>query len=52
MAAKGRQTVWVSGGVHPHWRQVLTTFARGTGHHLVDVPLHEGDDQLGRGTRR
>jgi glycine dehydrogenase subunit 1 len=42
VAAKGRQTVWVSGGVHPHWRQVLTTFARGTGHHLVDVPLHEG----------
>ncbi len=42
VAAKGRQTVWVSGGVHPHWRQVLTTFARGTGHHLVDAPLHEG----------
>ncbi len=23
VAATGRQTVWVSGGVHPHWRQVL-----------------------------
>jgi glycine dehydrogenase subunit 1 len=42
VAAKGRQTIWVSGGIHPHWRQVLATFARGTGHHLVDVPLREG----------
>jgi glycine dehydrogenase subunit 1 len=42
VAAQGRPTVWVSGGIHPHWRQVLTTFARGTGHHLVDVPLHGG----------
>lgn len=52
VATKGRQTVWVSGGVHPHWRQVLTTFARGTGHHLVDAPLHEGTTKLGRGTSR
>jgi glycine dehydrogenase subunit 1 len=42
VAAQGRPTVWVSGGIHPHWRQVLTTFARGTGHHLVDVPLCDG----------
>ena len=28
----GRQTVWVSGGIHPHWRQMLATFAAGTGH--------------------
>jgi glycine dehydrogenase subunit 1 len=42
VAAKGRQTVWVSGGIHPHWRQVLATYARGTGHHLVDVPLRDG----------
>ena len=42
VAATGRQTVWVSGGIHPHWRQVLTTYARGTGHQLVDVPLHDG----------
>src|SRR5580658_336182 len=40
--AKGRQTVWVSGGIHPHWRAVLATYARGTGHHLVDVPLRDG----------
>ncbi len=42
VAATGRQTVWVSGGVHPHWRQVLATLAGGTGHHLVDVPLRDG----------
>lgn len=42
VAAKRRQTVWVSGGVHPHWRQALSTFAAGTGHVLVDVPLRDG----------
>jgi glycine dehydrogenase subunit 1 len=42
VAAKGRNTVWVSGGVHPHWRSVLATFAAGTGHRLVDVPLRDG----------
>jgi glycine dehydrogenase subunit 1 len=38
----GRQTVWVSGGLHPHWRAVLGTFAAGTGHDLVDVGLRDG----------
>lgn len=42
VAATRRQTVWVSGGVHPHWRQTLTTFAAGTGHRLLDVPLRDG----------
>jgi glycine dehydrogenase subunit 1 len=42
VAGAGRQTVWVSGGLHPHWRAVLKTFAAGTGHHLVDVPLVDG----------
>ncbi|HET9077848.1 MAG TPA: aminomethyl-transferring glycine dehydrogenase subunit GcvPA [Acidimicrobiales bacterium] len=41
-AAKGRQTIWLSGGLHPHWRQTLATFAAGTGHRLVDVPLRDG----------
>jgi glycine dehydrogenase subunit 1 len=41
-AATGRQTVWVSGGLHPHWRAVLETFAAGSGHQLVDVPLRDG----------
>jgi glycine dehydrogenase subunit 1 len=34
--------VWVSGGVHPQWRSTLATFAAGTGHQLVDVPLRDG----------
>jgi glycine dehydrogenase subunit 1 len=42
VGATGRQTVWVSGGLHPHWRAVLATFAVGTGHRLVDVPLVDG----------
>jgi glycine dehydrogenase subunit 1 len=37
-AASGRQTVWVSSGVHPHWRACLRTFARGSGHRIVEVP--------------
>ena len=37
-----RPTAWISGGLHPHWRQVLATFAAGTGHSLVNVPLADG----------
>lgn len=36
------QTVWLSRGVNPTWREVLKTFAQGTGHNLVDVPLVNG----------
>ena len=42
VAATGRQTVWVSEGVHPHWRQMLATFAVGTGHRIRTVPLADG----------
>jgi glycine dehydrogenase subunit 1 len=28
--------------VHPHWREVATTFARGTGHEVAVVPLKDG----------
>ncbi len=41
-AAAGRDLVWISEGVHPHWRQMLATFAAGTGHRLVTVPLVDG----------
>lgn len=40
--ASGCQDVWVSAGVHPHWRSVLATFAAGTGHRLREVPLAGG----------
>lgn len=42
VTAAGRQTVWVSEGVHPHWRDVVHTFAAGTGHDLVTLPLRDG----------
>ncbi len=41
-AAAHRQSVWVSGGLHPHWRGALRTFAAGSGHQLVDVGLRDG----------
>jgi glycine dehydrogenase subunit 1 len=41
-AARRRGVLWVSGGLHPHWRQALATFSAGTGHELVDVPLRGG----------
>lgn len=41
-AASGRRTVWVSAGIHPHWRQMLSTYAEGTGHRLLTVPLVGG----------
>ncbi len=40
--ATGRQGVWVSAGIHPHWRAVLATFAAGTGHRIVEVGLEGG----------
>jgi glycine dehydrogenase subunit 1 len=42
VGATGSQGVLVSSGVHPHWRRVLATFAAGTGHRLVEVPLVAG----------
>ncbi len=45
VAATGRDTVWVSRGLNPAWREVLATFGAGTGHRLVDVPLTNGTTQ-------
>ena len=42
VASSGRETVWVSQGVHPTWREVIRTFAAGTGHDIVEVPLVDG----------
>lgn len=41
-AASGREVVWISAGVHPHWREMLATAARGTGHRLSVIPLVNG----------
>ena len=42
VAASGRPTVWASAGIHPHWRQVVTTCAAGTGHRVRTVGLVDG----------
>ncbi len=42
VAAARRPGVWLSSGVHPHWRATAATFARGTGHELLEVPLVGG----------
>ena len=42
VAATGRSRVLVSRGVNPNWREVVQTFAAGTGHRLADVPLRDG----------
>ncbi|MGA7419888.1 MAG: aminomethyl-transferring glycine dehydrogenase subunit GcvPA, partial [Acidimicrobiales bacterium] len=42
VAASGRERVWVSQGIHPHWRQVLSTCAAGTGHRLSTIDLVDG----------
>jgi glycine dehydrogenase subunit 1 len=41
-AAARRQTVLVSAGCNPSWREVLRTFAAGTGHRIVEAPLADG----------
>jgi glycine dehydrogenase subunit 1 len=43
VAATGRQTVWVSAGLNPRWRQALATLTAGKGIALVDVPLVDGE---------
>ncbi|HVB70015.1 MAG TPA: aminomethyl-transferring glycine dehydrogenase subunit GcvPA [Acidimicrobiales bacterium] len=40
--ATGRSKMVISAGVHPHWRAVVATFARGTGHEIVEVGLRDG----------
>jgi glycine dehydrogenase subunit 1 len=47
VGATGCHRVLVSSGVHPHWRAVLATFAAGTGHEVLDVPLVGGQTDWG-----
>jgi glycine dehydrogenase subunit 1 len=42
VAATRRADVWVSRGVHPHWRETMATFAAGSGHRLRVVDLVDG----------
>jgi glycine dehydrogenase subunit 1 len=45
-AAAGRPGVLLSDGVHPHWRAVAHTMARGTGHELRAATLVDGRTAL------
>jgi glycine dehydrogenase subunit 1 len=38
----GRRKMIISSGIHPHWRQTARTFAHGTGHEIIEVPLLDG----------
>jgi glycine dehydrogenase subunit 1 len=42
VAATGRQRVFLSRGVNPQWREVLETYAAGTGHEYVPCDLAGG----------
>jgi glycine dehydrogenase subunit 1 len=42
VAATGRNTVWVSAGLNPRWRQTLTTLTAGRAVEIVDIGLVEG----------
>jgi glycine dehydrogenase subunit 1 len=42
VAASRRNRVWVSQGIHPHWRQVLATCSAGTGHRVRTIGLVGG----------
>jgi glycine dehydrogenase subunit 1 len=42
VAATGRQTVLLSDGVNPQWREVLHTFAAGTGHEYMRCEIADG----------
>jgi glycine dehydrogenase subunit 1 len=41
-ASSRNQRVFLSSGIHPTWRSVVKTFAKGTGHEIVEVPLRAG----------
>ncbi len=46
--ATQRTKMVISSGVHPHWREVVRTFAAGTGHEIIEVPLVDGVTQWDR----
>jgi len=43
--ATGKSKILLSQGVHPHWRETVRTFAKGTGYDIVEVPLVDGVTQ-------
>ena len=47
VSASKNPVVWLSSGVHPNWRATAKTFAHGTGHQLIEVPLKDGRTDFG-----
>jgi len=43
--ATSKAKIVMSQGVHPHWRETVRTFAKGTGYTIVEVPLVDGVTQ-------
>ncbi len=41
-----KERVLLSAGIHPNWRQVVETFAIGTGHQVETLPLRNGITDL------
>lgn len=56
VAQSKNDLVWMSQGINPTYRQVVNTFANGTGHSIQEVPIRNGstswpiDDQTLPGT--
>jgi len=48
-AATSREKVLVSKGVNPNWRQVMRTYAAGTGHQFVDCDVIDGRTRWAEG---
>ncbi len=42
VAQKKNPIVWISQGVNPSFRQVARTFAAGTGHSIIEIPISNG----------
>lgn len=42
VSSRGDPGVWISAGVNPRWRKVLSTFAKGSGHKISLMPLVDG----------
>lgn len=45
VAQKKDSTVWLSQGINPSYRQVVKTFAKGSGHNTIEIPIRNGNTE-------
>lgn len=45
VAQKKDSTVWISQGINPSYREVVKTFAKGSGHKIVEIPIRHGNTE-------